>query len=407
MVNDNELHNHCDYGNINLEINIDLNSSSSIIEDIELNNNLGQLSNNLNLNGTPLQECSPHKTLNILKIISWNIQGIGSKLELESIQKLLSEYDVIFLFETMKLDIYEPSFPNYQYFHCQRKYQHPRARRPSGGKAVLIRNSISHLVKIEKANEYVIWLNIKQKQQSPCFVIGGTYIPPMGSKTYLNTNIHDIYHVLQDDIAKFLQVTSLVALCGDFNSRTGGLSDVITHVIGKDANDIMNLNMINAIPMTQPFTRWQTKLRQMKDKTNNAFGKELVQLCQNSNMRIMNGFLNEHNTDDYTCHAPLGKSTVDYILSTEEMSQLITNFTVCPKLVESDHTPLSLTITSKINPIVRNNTQTRSSRQDKRFQYIFEKDKLNDYQKMLKGEFVQGKLINLSETMTADISSDM
>ena len=38
----------------------------------------------------------------------------------------------------------------------------------------------------------------------------------------------------------------LVALCGDFNSRTGGLNDVAPNVHGKDTNDLIMLNNTNS-----------------------------------------------------------------------------------------------------------------------------------------------------------------
>ena len=52
-------------------------------------------------------------------------------------------------------------------------------------------------------------------------------------------------------------------------------------------------------------------------------------------------FSNPENTDNFTCHAPLGKSVVDYLLCTRDLFNLLTDFEICPKLVESDHTPLT------------------------------------------------------------------
>jgi type III secretory pathway component EscU len=62
---------------------------------------------------------------NCINIFFWNIQGIGSKLELDILQNTMSKYEVIFLFETMKLDSSKPPIQNYKYLHCERKYKHP------------------------------------------------------------------------------------------------------------------------------------------------------------------------------------------------------------------------------------------------------------------------------------------
>ena len=340
-----------------------------------------------------------------LNILSWNIQGIGSKFELDSMRQLFSQYEIIFLFETMKLDTYKPSLSGYQYFHCQRKYQHPRARRPSGGIAVLIKDCAKHIVKIEKLNEHVVWLSIKQNSQSPRLIIGGTYVPPAGSKIYLNSNINDIIQVLQDDISQFLQSTSLVALCGDLNSRTGGLNDFVINVNGRDANDIINqISNVN----TEHDPNWRSKIRQSKDKTHNNFGKELIQLCHNSDMRIMNGFLNETNTDDFTCYAPLGKSTVDYLLSTQKLSNQIKDFKICPKLVESDHTPLSFTVCTKLGPSCTQSTQKQpNSTNNKRFCYVFDRHRLANYREILKSEHAQDKLLQISNNISDNANADI
>ena len=342
------------------------------------------------------------KPVNDIKIMFWNIQGIGSKLELQSINNLFSEYELVFLFETMKLDTYSPTLPNFKFVHCQREYKHPRARRPSGGIGVLIRESISHSVKIEKINEHVIWLSIKQYQKHP-LIIGGTYIPPAGSKIYLNYGISDIFQALQTDIAHFLSVSPYVALCGDFNSRTGGLSDIVAHVTGKDNEFMASLNDVISISHDDR-TDWAVRDRSMKDNVNNAFGKELVQMCINSNMRIMNGFINANETDEFTCHAALGKSTVDYLLCTQNLSDSVTAFDIHSKLVESDHVPLSFSVshgtlinTSKRlpskNKLINNG---KDNAKVKRFKYVFDKDKMPLYKEALKGEEAQDKLVHLT-----------
>ena len=325
----------------------------------------------------------------------WNIQGIGSKLELESINKLIS----VSLFQIKRLyqnqSTYNPLLKNHHFIHCEHKYRHQRAKRPSGGIAVLIKNTIKHIVKIEKINEHVIWLSIKQKQQ-PSLMVGGTYIPPAGSKIYLNYEINDIFQALQTDIGNFLLSTPFVALCGDFNSRTGGLSDMNFNVNGKDSDVIASLHNIINIPESAQNTVWQTKNRLMKDKVHNNFGKELIQLCVSSNMRIMNGFFNEQNTDEFTCHAPLGRSTVDYLLCTHPFFNIMNNFEVCPKLVESDHVPMTFSVTSKADVDSINCSKYKNSPSEKRFQYVFDKSKIALYKDSLRSDSAQDKLSDLT-----------
>ena len=342
---------------------------------------------------------------NLLNILSWNIQGIGSKLEINSIQKFITQHDIIFLTETMKLDTFDPVLPEYQFYHCQRKYQHPRARRPSGGIGVLIKDKIKHLVKVEKINEHVIWLSIKQKQQPP-FIIGCTYIPPAGSKIYLHYQVNDIFQALQADIANFLHSTPFIALCGDFNSRTGGLDDRASNVEGRDADIITNLFNALAAPQSHINTDWLTKDRLMKDTTHNNFGKDLIQMCQSCDMRIMNGFFNSSDTENFTCYAPLGKSTVDYLLSTHSFFEALTNFVICPKLVESDHVPMTFSVSydTTFEKILQPVMKTASY--ERRFQYIFDRHSISQYKKSLTCDSAQDKLVNLTNELSADADVD-
>jgi len=58
----------------------------------------------------------------------------------------------------------------------------------------------------------------------------------------------------------------------------------------------------------------------------------------------MNGVYTPVKTDNFTCYTPLGKSVVDYLICSKEMSKKLQHFEILPKLVESDHTPLSFEI---------------------------------------------------------------
>ena len=58
-----------------------------------------------------------------LKVMSWNIQGIGQKFEIEETRQSILEYVIVFHYETMKLDSYDPQIAGYHYFHCQKKFQ--------------------------------------------------------------------------------------------------------------------------------------------------------------------------------------------------------------------------------------------------------------------------------------------
>ena len=95
--------------------------------------------------------------------------------------------------------------------------------------------------------------------------------------------MNDIYNLLQQDILKFLQLSPQVALSGDFNSRTGGLSDIAQVTVGKDTGPILDMNTTyTQLSISHQNPNWYIKTRQTKDTTHNNYGKELIQMCKTS-----------------------------------------------------------------------------------------------------------------------------
>ena len=112
---------------------------------------------------------------------------------------------------------------------------------------------------------------------------------------------------------------------GDFNSRTGLLNEIKMHVLlnGQISNLVVELN--NAVSHISAMNQiWYLEQRKCQDKTVNSYGKDLIDLCRASNLRIMNGFYNAHETDKFTCHTPMGQSIVDYLLCSENMFSILT-----------------------------------------------------------------------------------
>ena len=386
--------------NTHMPMNVNSNKDISVCATYDSPNQIGAPSTkNTNDCAFIMQNNPTDALMNIqLKVKCWNIQGIGNKFSLEGIHNLFSKYDIIFLLETMKLNTFQPNLKDYTFYHCQRSYQHTRARRPSGGIAVLIKNTLTKCIKIEKMNECVIWLRISQNSKSP-IMLGGTYIPPHGSKFYLHTNQGDIFNNLKQDLASFLQLTPLVALCGDFNSRTGNMNDFDRYRIGKDA-DVIN----NAHCYTTHDSEWFNTPRQNKDENYNNFGKELINLCKSSNMRIMNGFYNE-STSEFTCYAPLGKSVVDYLICTERFFKLLKDFKINPKLVESDHTPLTFNVSVEKFTSHTYASAKETSQTVRQF-YVFDKNYVPNYKEKLKNDASLEQLQSVNNCISDNASSD-
>ena len=271
-----------------------------------------------------------------LEIMVWNIQGLGDKLKDIDFIQYISKYDMVIFLETMKLDSYSPCTSDFVYKHFQRKYQHPRARKPAGGIGVLIKSSLetSGTVKIIKNSDFSIWIKIKQSDKIDSF-LGAVYIPPLDSSSTVSSFINNnAFNLIQEEISNFSQKGN-VAICGDFNARTGNLADHV-EIPGSDAFDLIPFGSIDTFPAHD---------RHSDDVKTNKYGKDLIELCKSSNMRIMNGyFQNDKNTGAFTCYTPRGKSLIDYLICDVSFYQNLLNFNLGPISTNSDHRPLMFTV---------------------------------------------------------------
>ncbi|KAK6168865.1 hypothetical protein SNE40_020035 [Patella caerulea] len=116
---------------------------------------------------------------------------------------------------------------------------------------------------------------------------------------------------------------------GDLNARTGNLSDLTsTHedkylpigdlILGDDDFDTLRLS---------------------KDVNMNSFGKQLISMGKKLNIHILNGRLKGDNQGEYTFVSHLGKSVIDYCITSSLLFQYVTDFSVLSTDI-SDHFPI-------------------------------------------------------------------
>ena len=120
--------------------------------------------------------------------------------------------------------------------------------------------------------------------------------------------------------------------CGDFNARTSTLLDIITHEFTAFNGGQPNFACSNILADSQRYNM---------DSKANTYGKLLLELCKNTGLIIANGriYQDKHRCS-FTYYNRNGKSVIDYMLFDPNCYNLITDFEVAPKLVESDHCPI-------------------------------------------------------------------
>ena len=283
----------------------------------------------------------------------------------------------------MKLDNYSPNTGDFMYTHFQRKYRNPRARKPSGGIGILIRSCLFNdkTVSIVKSNDFVVWIRIKQIRGRDLF-IGGVYIPPRDSTSMVSNFVdNNAFDIIQTDVINFSSRGD-VAICGDFNARTGNMSDFV-HVPGNE------IEINTAVRLSYPADDFPFFARFSDDPKVNVYGRELIALCKSSQMRIMNGFFNDDkSTGQYTCCTPRGTSLIDYLICDLRFSQMLIDFKLIPLTTDSDHRPLSFTVCHHPIPSPDTIEMTESiiTSPESYYKYVYNEENANGYLASFKSE---------------------
>jgi len=275
------------------------------------------------------------------QISCWNIQGLhsstfGSKSTDPEFLKHIKDVDIIILTETWCRNdalTYCPS-GYYEVIVPSVKISTVHRGRDSGGVLVWCREDLAKHISTVSVGKFHCWLKINQigistKEIYLCAI----YIPPADSpyheEEYLN-NIHT-------EISHF-QAQGNVLLCGDFNARTGSEPDDIDpkgdeYVFGQDPPSITG----------------KLPPRNNLDQTVNKTGRELVQLCRDSGLYILNGRIRGDSLGRFTCCSGLGASVVDYAITDMDPSSF-NAFTVKQQTPLSDHNQTNIYIKTRHTP---------------------------------------------------------
>ena len=138
-----------------------------------------------------------------IRVLSWNINGLGNKLADPDLLAFIREYDIIFLTETMKSNDYTLVSPGYQFHHVSRTFKHKHASRASGGIGILVANKFEKHTRIDSTYEHLVWLTITTEYYQKNIKIGCAYIPPENS-TYVGLR-NDYFTMLEEEVARYTE----------------------------------------------------------------------------------------------------------------------------------------------------------------------------------------------------------
>ena len=127
-----------------------------------------------------------------INVLSINVCGLKSKLNIPEFTELINSYDIIGFQETKLDDVDEINIDGYTVI-CQNRKKISRYR--SGGTAIAVKNSLLKFVKFDKSESNLIqWFTVSKtvKKLSMIFSLQIYISPPVGTKYASNDPFHEI-----------------------------------------------------------------------------------------------------------------------------------------------------------------------------------------------------------------------
>ena len=309
-----------------------------------------------------------------LSFISWNVRGLFNKLSNPDFMSFISTCDVLCFCETWLGDGATTNIPGFNHYYTIR----PRpegAIRDSGGISIFTKYHVN--INCITKSEYYIWVKINDFINNKKLYICVVYLPPDRS-VYSNNLIFD---EIEREIANFGDAYFL--LTGDYNARTGVLSDFIS-----DDDDVLQLPVYNSYDNEPPIERYSL------DKHVNNYGTLLLSFCKTCALRILNGRVGQDKgIGGYTSIQRSGSSVVDYVLASNDiLYNFISNFSIIERS-ESDHLPIKWSIKCDISICTKMNDSNLTPIK----KIIWRQNKLNDYLRRWSSDVIGNKLREISE----------
>ena len=288
------------------------------------------------------------------------MNGLFSKNKYGVFESYIQNFDIVCLSETKSDSIPPSEYPGFKSFSLPKS----NSNLPFGGVhgiAMLIRDCLfDQCTLINKtSSDCVLWVKLKNQIILGFeLLIGAVYIPCDNSEYHSNTLFEDLF----DDILSLnVRFNLPVLLVGDFNARTHSLNDFAT-----PDSSLLNCNefFIDPIEVTANLDLLDiTTVRSNKDTHVNSNGLKLIDLCQATNLNILNGRVGtDAGVGEFTCKRVNGCSTIDYALASACLFPSISELYIdtFDKCLSDVHSPVCVSISREqvfpvvLDPVVSN-----------------------------------------------------
>ncbi|VDI41162.1 Hypothetical predicted protein [Mytilus galloprovincialis] len=136
--------------------------------------------------------------------------------------------------------------------------------------------------------------------------------------SYLHQSDDDVLDSIERDMTCTYKQLGDIILCGDLNARSGSEPDFIQ-------NDVYDTHL----PIYNDYDCDTIQdVRHSYDSKVDVRGRQLLDLCISTKMRILNGRVLGDLYGKFTCHKPTGSSVVDYVIVSEALLPKILSFKI-------------------------------------------------------------------------------
>ena len=335
-----------------------------------------------------------------INIGAWNIQGVknntlGNKLKTDEVFKLVNNFDIIGISETHSSCDGDFVIPGYELLASVCRNKHTNAKKQSGGVAVLAKLSINKGLKfIPSPNlpDSVIWIKLDKQFFSFSIDVycAFVYFSPEHS-TYTQRENPDYFNKFENDLAHFKN-KGLTIYAGDMNARTGTLQETCNIVEAYDNKHAPDKDFINNVA-------WAGK-RFNQDSTTNVYGKSLIELCNVTNMVLLNGRTLGDTCGNFTCHQYNGSSCVDYVVADYSLLKSVNSFRIHDSLpCISDHSPIGFSMCGNFTHVKTTKyTGNRIVLKPLPKTYLWDKDAEDNFKNALSQPDIQTSLNSIENT---------
>ncbi len=287
----------------------------------DINNGNGITSNNIQ-SQCLVQDHAYNITARPIELLSINVCGLMSKLNIPDFVNFISGYDIISILETKldDADVHNVDIDNFKFVPLNRS----KFVNKSGGIGFFIRSDwydSNKVTVVGDTPEHFLLLKLDGSLCGFDLICGAVYIEPERSK-YAKPNA---FIELENYLTNYYNLP--VLLLGDFNARTAVINDFLDDddynvAVHDDEVDLntrkSNLELLQECGISLD--------RFSKDKQSNNYGRELISLCQNAGLLIANGRIGKDACiGKFTCK---DSSVVDYCLASYQVMPSILDFEV-------------------------------------------------------------------------------